>query len=325
MHQSESEWEEKTNTTCLIDWAEAYLNYCLGEFVKKTYKEKQSAFKRFFKSVDPYLDVANLTRGIALKHLTDQKEDRSGYASNKDRKNLLAGWNWGMEFMEPRLPLENPFAVPKRREDRSPRYIPPVEDFWKAFGITKGQDRVMLMTFLYTACRRGEAFRLKWDDVDFEKNRIRLWTRKRESGSLEPDWLPMIKELRMELIKWKMVCPVKSEYVFVCLEKKHFCVEFYGGPFKHRQHFMKKLCKKANVKPFGFHSIRHLTASILYFKGVSQSAIQDILRHKNPTTTNRYLKTFGPKNARKALETLSTCYNDSEVRIDDVPIDIFGQ
>jgi integrase len=65
---------------------------------------------------------------------------------------------------------------------------------------------------------------------------------------------------------------------------------------------MTKLCKKAKVKPFGFHAIRHLTASILYKKGYPVSIIQAILRHKNPNTTTRYLRTLGLEDTRSALE-----------------------
>ena len=37
----------------------------------------------------------------------------------------------------------------------------------------------------------------------------------------------------------------------------------------------------------------------------SLSVIQTILRHKSPSTTERYLKSFGLENAREALENLS--------------------
>ena len=65
---------------------------------------------------------------------------------------------------------------------------------------------------------------------------------------------------------------------------------------------MKKLCEKASVQPFGFHAIRHLSASILYKKGNSVSVIQSILRHKNPNTTTRYLRTIGLEDTRSDLE-----------------------
>jgi integrase len=82
---------------------------------------------------------------------------------------------------------------------------------------------------------------------------------------------------------------VDKEHVFVCLENTPFCEDYYGKPFMVRQHFMKKLCKKAKVEQFGFHSIRHLVATTLYHKGHNLIEIQAILRHKNSTTTGKYL------------------------------------
>ncbi|MBF0377696.1 MAG: site-specific integrase [Desulfamplus sp.] len=207
--------------------------------------------------------------------------------------------------MTPTLPKENPFDIPKMPEERTPRYVPPEEDFRKVYAVAEGQDRILLLTLIHLACRRGEVFRLKWDDVNFKDERIRLWTRKRENGTYEYEWLPMTKELRNGLIWWKENCPIQTDYVFVCIENKHFCAEYYGKPFAERRHFMRRLCEKAGVKPFGFHAIRHLSASILYALGDSVSIIQTVLRHKSPTTTERYLKSLGLENVREALEKLS--------------------
>ena len=195
--------------------------------------------------------------------------------------------------------------------------MPSEEDFWKIHDQTEGQDKVMLLAFLHLAARRGELFRLAWEDVDFGNSRIRLWTRKRQSGTYEYDWLPMTKELRKSLMWWWEHRPIKdSKCVFLCLDKTAFTKEYYGKPFLHRQHFMRRLCDKANVKTFGFHAIRHLTASILYKLGYEVAAIQSILRHKSPSTTERYLRSIGMERVREVLESLpnnSTSTKEAEV------------
>ncbi len=99
------------------------------------------------------------------------------------------------------------------------------------------------------------------------------------------------------------VMGMQSEYVFICLEETPFCVEYYGGPFSERRHLMKRLCGKAGVKPFGFHAIRHIASTSIYRNGNNASVVQRILRHKSPTTTNRYLESMGIEGVRDALES----------------------
>lgn len=301
----------QTNTVYLTvgEWVNQYLEEGEQRFSKVTFEEKKSVFRRFFNesglAKDSRIEDINLT--ICRNFLIKQNRERSGYAANKDRKNLGTAWKWGFDYLEGWPKGLNPvLAIKKFPEKRKPRYVPPENDFWKVFELTSGQDKTMLLTFLNLGARRNEVFNLLLSDLDFDNNRIRLWTQKREGGNQECDWLPMTSELKRGLLVWlekRLNQPTEDkEHIFLCLDQYSFCGEYFGKPFKHRQHFMAKLCKKANVKHFGFHAIRHLTASILYKKGYSVSIIQAILRHKNPNTTTRYLRTLGVEDTRSALE-----------------------
>jgi integrase len=293
----------------VIEWANEYLEEAQNRFVDKTFKEKKSAFKRFIQSaqIEAECPVEFVSLDVCRKFLNHQFKRRSGYAANKDRKNLGTAWNWGTENLHDFPAGKNPFhTIKKFPEKRSRRYVPPERDFWKAYHVAEGQDKVMLLAFYYLGARRGEIFQLKLADLDFNNDQVCLWTKKREGGDMEPDWLPMTPDLRNALLSWREIrlsqSYVDTEHVFICLERTAFCEEYYGKPFKVRQHFMKKLCEKANVKQFGFHSIRHLVATILYHKGSSLSEIQAFLRHKSPATTEKYLRSLGLKHVRKALE-----------------------
>ncbi len=293
-------------TGSLIEWAEAYLDYVSPpRFALSTYSEKRDVFRRFLRLVPPETLVTQFRSKEALNYLEFQARQRSGNAANKDRKNLSTAWTWGTEFHQ--FP-PNPFLrVDRFKEKREPRYVPPKGDLDKVLELTEGQDRVMLLTFLYTAARRGEVFRLKWEDLDFVRKRIRFWTQKRAGGDVEPDWLPMINELKRELLWWRDKHPIEhSPFVFACLDETPFCEPYFGKPFKVRLHFMRRLCDKAGVKRFGYHSIRHLSASTLYESGQSLGVIQQILRHKSPRTTERYIRSLGLEETREALESLAT-------------------
>ena len=167
--------------------------------------------------------------------------------------------------MNPVLPSSNPCIVKKMPEIRNPRYVPDIADFYRILSLTEGQDRVLLLTFLHTAGRRSEIFRLSVDDISFQHSRIRLATKKRTGGNLEFDWLPMTEELKRELKWWLENRPLKNKpHIFMCLEKRPFHFEHYGEPFKYRSKFLKTLCAKAGVKPFTWHSIRHLSSQVLF-------------------------------------------------------------
>lgn len=288
-----------TPSVSLLDWATDYLLFST-KFSSKTQSEKRTCMVRLFEVIDPDTPVENLTKSMALNYLQGQFEERSGYAANKERKNLVAAWNWGRDFMDDFPTFPNPWrAVPKFPEKRTPRYVPPEKDFWKVEEKAVGQDRVLLLTLLFTAARKGELFRLTWSDIDFANNRIELGTKKRLDGSMEYDWIPMVDDLRALLLEHRQ--EAVNEWVFTVPKgrAKH-------KPYTENRGFPQDLCKKAKVKPFGCHAIRHLTASILWSNGVPLNVIQAILRHKSPRVTERYLKRLlGDAQIRPHLQLLS--------------------
>jgi integrase len=52
-------------------------------------------------------------------------------------------------------------------------------------------ERPLLLVLLNTLGGIDEILRLRWEDVDFEKRSVTLWTPKRKGGSYEGDQLPM--------------------------------------------------------------------------------------------------------------------------------------
>jgi integrase len=104
---------------------------------------------------------------------------------------------------------------------------------------------------------------------------------------MEYQWMPMNEDLYDALWwQWNNRKFPKSPYVFVSDSKRH-----YGRPFKNRQKFMKGLCKKAGIRPFGFHALRRYVASVLADEHkLSSKRIQRILRHKAVSTTERYIQ-----------------------------------
>jgi integrase len=279
----------------LANWSEAYLNYSASKHNAKTYSEKKLAFSRLFATVPSTTLVSALHKGTVLSHFAFQAQSRSGNAANKNRKNLIAAWNWAREYL-PDFPPKNPFCTERFPEERTNRYVPPEKDFWAVYDTLKNdRDKLMLLCFLHLAARKMEIFRLAVEDVDLERKQVRLATRKRRDGSQHYDWLPMTDRLYLAMGKHLATC--SGPWVFPDLRT--------GQPYVSRQHWLARLCKRAMVKPFGLHGIRHLSASILVANKVNLLDVQTLLRHQNLTTTQRYVHRLeSVRNAVRVFDAL---------------------
>lgn len=220
---------------------------------------------------------------MAEVYLRDQKENRSANASNKDRKNLKAMWKkariYGVQY--------NPFdETEKFSHDRVPPYTPPIEDVLRLLAVTTRPEKNFLDCYIQTGARRSEIYRLLWTDVDFKRKTIRLGSRKTKDGSMKYRTLDLSEDLYKTLWwHWENRKFKRSPYVFVDDQKG----PHYGKPYKERRRFMAGLCKRAEVKQFGFHALRRFVASVLDSKNVPLKQIQLILGHSKPTTTDLYL------------------------------------
>lgn len=119
--------------------------------------------------------------------------------------------------------------------------------------------------------------------------KVRLGTRKTKDGGMKYAWLPLTDILAEALKEHKRE---NGGNVLV------FTQQTGRGAYTSRQHLMPQLCARANIKPFGFHAIRHLAATILAYAGLDLPTIQGMLRHSTPTTTARYIKSLGINKAK---------------------------
>jgi len=267
-----------TDCITMATFIERYMDHVLARgLADKTYNEKRRCFRLMFKDINPALPVVDIKYGAVEAFLDKFACNVSGHRANKFRQHIVRAYNWGIRALG--LPEPNPWRIERYKEVKRPRRVPTIEEFWKVYDQATEEQQRLLLVFLHTAGRRNEVFNLKKDDVDFEHGRLRQWTKKR-TGGLEPDWLPMTDELTQTLKRQRLANPFQ-EYFFVNPETRL--------PWTEHGRLMPRLCEKAEVEPFGFHGIRHLSASILDSKGFPLATIQAVLRHKSSHTTARYL------------------------------------
>lgn len=128
---------------------------------------------------------------------------------------------------------------------------------------------------LYTGMRRGELFRLKWSDIDFQRGFITI----RDPKSGKGQAIPLNDNARQVLESHPRAA---SEYVFP------------GKDDNQRTDFKKPILriKERAGLPKDFrplHGLRHVFASILASSGqVDMYTLQKLLTHKSPMMTQRY-------------------------------------
>jgi integrase len=126
---------------------------------------------------------------------------------------------------------------------------------------------------LTTGMRKSEILNLRWSDVDMDNRLITI--RKTKNNRMKI--LPINRILHNTLNK---LGPRKdSSYIFTNKD---------GKPFKQVHRGFKAALRRAGIKDFRFHDLRHTFASHLVMRGVDIRTVQELLGHKNIMMTMRY-------------------------------------
>jgi integrase len=152
---------------------------------------------------------------------------------------------------------------------------------------------------------------LTWDDVDLEGRTLILYTRKKRDRSLTPRRVPMTS--RVFEILWRRFAERPGDLTWVFFWHRCWSPEenrYVERPYARRNRMMSRLCKRAGVRHFGFHALRHAGASILQRRNVPVTTVQKILVHENLSTTEIYLQTIDGAE-REAMEILERFSHNS--------------
>jgi len=137
------------------------------------------------------------------------------------------------------------------------------------------QVGAMLKLALFTGMRRGEIFKLKWENLDFRRNLITIKDPKGVKDAIIP-MSPLAKQLLENHPKGEktLVFPTDD-----------------GKQRKTVQNQVRRIRDAAGLpKDFRpFHGLRHVFASMLASSGeVDMYVLQKLLTHKTPAVTQRY-------------------------------------
>jgi integrase len=169
--------------------------------------------------------------------------------------------------------IEMPKVDNKRTEDLTP------DELKRLLYALNAEPNIQAANFmrmaLYTGMRRGELFRLKWSDIDFQRGFINI----RDAKGGKAQSIPLNTTARNVLENHPRS---ESEYVFP------------GKDGAQRTDFKKPINRikeraglPADFRPL--HGLRHVFASTLASSGqVDMYTLQKLLTHKSPQMTQRY-------------------------------------
>lgn len=129
-----------------------------------------------------------------------------------------------------------------------------------------------------TGMRRGEILNLRWDDVDFVRGRLVL----RETKNGELRVVPLTGHALECMKSWSKVPRIDTNLVFPGSGRGE-----KARPLEFRKHWLAAL-RRAGVKDFCFHDLRHTAASYLAMGGATLSEIAEVLGHKTLQMVRRY-------------------------------------
>lgn len=149
-----------------------------------------------------------------------------------------------------------------------------------------------ILISLQTGLRIGELLALKWQDIDFEHNIMKVSTTatdlafehkmlhiedstKTESSNRE---IPLTKDVKILLKELKAFQQNKSHYVISRSSGKRIQIRAYQESFY-------RILKKLNIKHYGFHSLRHTFATRCYKHGMDIKTLSELLGHSTPAIT----------------------------------------
>jgi len=232
----------------------------------------------------------------------------SNYTANHDLRCLRSLFNFGMK--EGWVSSNPTQGIPFLPVEKKIKYVPSKEDALKVIMAAAPDTKDYLLAIRETMARVGEINRLTWSDVNFQERCVILYTRKKKGGNLTPRKVAMTNRLFQVLSHRYEHRDKTKPWVFWHRYWSKKTTEWVEGPYKDRKLIMKSLCKKAGVKYFRFHPLRHLGASILDHAHVSIGSIQRILGHENRSTTEIYLHSIG-ESEREAMAIFEKVTHDS--------------
>ncbi|MCW4046816.1 MAG: tyrosine-type recombinase/integrase [Candidatus Bathyarchaeota archaeon] len=173
------------------------------------------------------------------------------------------------------LVLDKKWRIPNYTRQEKIAYVPTTEDV-DALIAGSGKKLATFLTLLKeTGCRCGEAIRLEWTDIDFQRRVVRIQAEKNSK--------PRILPISTQLTAMIETLPKKSKKVF-----SGNLASMHNNLQVTRIRQAQKLGNPQLLK-ISFHALRHLKGTTEYHKTHDLLHVQNLLGHKSVKSTMIYI------------------------------------
>ena len=184
-----------------------------------------------------------------------------------------------------------------KENNRRLRYLT-VEECQKLLRECSSHLRPIVTMALHTGMRKAEILGLTWDKVDLRNGLILL--AQDDTKNSERKEIPIDGTVRATL--QGLTRRLDVAYLFYDQET--------GMRYQDIKKGFNAACRRAGIKDFVFHDLRHTFASHLVMKGIDITTVKELLGHKTLTMTLRYAH-LAPSHKARAVDVLDDCLNEN--------------
>jgi integrase len=181
---------------------------------------------------------------------------------------------------------------------------------------------------IYLGLRRGEILALRWQDIDFDSQTLRVCgTLQRVARSLQVSETKTESSRRTLPIPDVLLAKIKAHRSNQLQDRLKagsnwqendlvFTTKF-GTPIEPRNLVRRfhEILKSAELPSIRFHDLRHSCATLLLSKGVSIRTIMDVLGHTKISQTMDTYAHVLPETKREAINLMNTILNKTKGKV----------
>ena len=281
------------------DYLEEFLAWKKPRIAETTFNRIKSIFKLHFM---PFLEKHAIThlKQITPWHLEKYVTKRASLVKNntinteivpvKNFLKVAVKWNYLQKN-----PADDIKRIPVK-DQKTPRYLSE-DEIETLLANSNGIIRLMALTAINTGLRKKELLNLEWQDLDFQRNMLKVaHDERRQTKSKRTRFVPIKENLKQELLNHKNQAGSITPTQKVFLSSRQTPMQYFNAG-------LRKVYKRIGIKNAGIHTLRHTFASHLVMNGVDLYTVSKLLGHSDVKITQIYAH-LAPDHLKAAVERL---------------------